>query len=460
MSESPSPVPWKWLGLLAALFLLVCTAYNLATPYRAAGVLVYQRNPETGAQQTALDIGAPDERQHANYIAHVQSGKGFPVLVPGAPDLYESFQSHQPPLYYFIGAGWSTLTGSDPTQTNAGPRVRFLNGLIGIGGLIGTFFFVFWGTGRQDLGLAAAAFYAFLPMNLALHAAVTNDPLLFTLCILTLAVAMRGLQQGWTLKLAMLTGALAGLALLTKTNALALIPTLAVVAFLSFRRPGAMKPALTAGALLLLPFLVVAPWWMRNTQLYGDPFGLRVFDEAFTGNPQASLFIEGMGASGYWLGMVMWWTFRSFIGAFGYMDIFLFERMGGEQSGALYLALGLPLFGLMLLGLLRLPSYAQEADDQAQPDPRPWALVGGVFLLVTLVLFLRFNAQYFQGQARYLFPALGVLAAWFALGAVRLAGAHARHAWIAVTVVMLVYAWLGYGAITQGFPVRLGIGAT
>jgi hypothetical protein len=206
--------------------------------------------------------------------------------------------------------------------------------------------------------------------------------------------------------------------------------------------------------------VVVAAWWARNTQIYGDPFGLRVFDAAFTGNPKASLFIEGFGASGYWLGMVMWWTFRSFIGAFGYMDIFLFERMGGDQSGALYLALGLPLFGLMLLGLLRLPTYAKEADENAQPDPRPWALVGGVFVLVTLVLFLRFNAQYFQGQARYLFPALGVLAGWLSLGVVRSAGLQARHAWIAITAVMLVYAFLGYGALTEGFPVRVPLGGS
>lgn len=460
MSETTAAPPWKALALILALFLVVCTAYNLATPYRQAGVLMYQRDPATGQRQQAGDIGAPDERQHANYIAHVKSGKGFPVLVPGAPDLYESFQSHQPPLYYVIGAGWSAVVGADPTEASAGSRVRFLNALIGGAGILGAFFFVFWGSGRQDLGLAAAAFYAFLPMNLALHAAVSNDPLLFTLCIWTLAVAMRGLQQGWTLRLALITGGLAGLALLTKTNALALLPTLAVVAFLSFRRPGTLSPGITAACLLIVPFVIVAAWWARNTQIYGDPFGLRVFDAAFTGNPKASLFIEGFGASGYWLGMVMWWTFRSFIGAFGYMDIFLFERMGGEQSGALYLALGLPLFGLMLLGLLRLPSYAKEADDNAQPDPRPWALVGGVFVLVTLVLFLRFNAQYFQGQARYLFPALGVLAGWISLGAVRLAGAHARHTWITVTIVMLVYAFLGYGALTEGFPVRMPLGGS
>ena len=43
-------------------------------------------------------------------------------------------------------------------------------------------------------------------------------------------------------------------------------------------------------------------------------------------------------------------------------------------------------------------------------------LITGVFFLIVLALFVRFNAQYFQAQARYLFPAIGVVAVGVGIG--------------------------------------------
>ena len=88
------------LGIFVILLLFVggATAFNDATPYRTAGALMTQRNPETGQPATAPDIGAPDERQHANYVARMARGEGPAVLDQIDPDLYVNYQAHQAPI--------------------------------------------------------------------------------------------------------------------------------------------------------------------------------------------------------------------------------------------------------------------------------------------------------------------------------------------------------------------------
>ncbi len=64
------------------------------TPYRSGGVLLGQRDPATGQPQQVSDVGAPDERQHANYTLKLVRGEGFPVLDPNDPNLIENYQAH------------------------------------------------------------------------------------------------------------------------------------------------------------------------------------------------------------------------------------------------------------------------------------------------------------------------------------------------------------------------------
>lgn len=59
----------------------------------------------------------------------------------------------------------------------------------------------------------------------------------------------------------------------------------------------------------------------------------------------------------------------------------------------------------------------------------------GTFTLVVIVLFIRFNAQYFQAQARYLYPAIGPIAVGLAIG---------------VFQFLKERAWAGYLAIALG----------
>ncbi|MCH8979012.1 MAG: glycosyltransferase family 39 protein [Armatimonadetes bacterium] len=485
------------LAALLAIFAVLCVAFGLRTPYRQPGVLIHQN------RAAAPDIGAPDERQHANYVRHLLDGKGFPVLVPGSPDLGETYQSHQPPLYYVLAAGWAKITSADPADAESGRRLRWLNTLIGMGTLLGIFFAARWGLESDAVGLAAVAFAGLMPMFIALHAAVSNDPLLFLACSWTVALAARGIRRGWDLKLALACGAVAGLGLLTKTTALALLPTL-VAALATTKFWGEGRPCVRIWAVCLgLPIIIGLPWLARNQSLYGDPFAVSAFNEAFVGSPRPhhvaidaavlendprynSAAVEAIGELGlglderptpgqqkqvldkiyeevgftfavhnnYWVNWVGWWTARSYFGVFGYMDVFLFERQrsvrGEDPLAASNLAYRAMIAVAFLLFLGWLLSVRKLDDGPA----KALHVTSAVLLAVVLVLFVRFNLQYFQGQGRYLYPAVAPIALGLGAGACHWMRGRRDLAWLAVAALLLLLDWAAYQAIAQGFPLR------
>jgi len=402
----------RWMLPLILIGSLVFTIALLgATPYRSEGFLVFQRGPDNQPLKV-IDIGNPDERQHANYVKHLMEGKGFPVLRPGSPDLGETYQSHQPPLYYVLAVGWSKLVGADPADPSSGRKLRWLNALIGPITLLGIFFVARWGGCSEEFSLLATMFAGFLPMFLALHGAVSNDPLLFAICTWVLAFTLRYSDLGWTLPRALGLGVLVGLGLLTKTTALVLIPVFLVGVWLA-QRAGKAQLIHYGGALVSI--VIAFPWFLRNNQLYGDFLGLKVFQEAFVNTAQKDFMIQlvaamreaqGLSPSGaaadYWLNWFGWWTLRSFFGAFSQMDIF--------YDPNLYRILGLVALALLV------GAYLQRRG-QKEGWGSPLNALGGLLTLLVALLFLRFNLTYFQAQARYLYPAIAPIVILLATGA-------------------------------------------
>ncbi|MFN7171632.1 MAG: ArnT family glycosyltransferase [Fimbriimonadaceae bacterium] len=392
-SAERGPGPDKFqFGFLLALCLLVVVGsltYATITPYREAGIINRTVQP---------DYGAPDERQHANYVQHILDGEGVPVFQPGSPDLYETYQAHQPPLYYFLTAAFANIVGVDSVQELAGSRLRWLNALLAALTTAGIFFGLFWGTRNAWTGLAGAAATSLLPMFLALHGAVSNDPLLIAICTWTLALTVKAVREGWSVPLAIAIGSLAGLGSLTKTSAIALVPVILLAFWISSSKLNWKVVAATVA-----PYLVLSvPWWARNQNLYGDPLAVGAFNEAFAGSPKAQVFIQELGHMDYWFGWVGWWTTRSFLGVFGYMDIFL--------PDAVYRIFAvLAIVALAVWGFRMFKGTAAGIDAETQRTH----LLYGVFLLIIILLFIRFNSEYFQGQARYLYPAIASIALIF-----------------------------------------------
>ncbi|MEZ5162582.1 MAG: hypothetical protein R2688_02310 [Fimbriimonadaceae bacterium] len=439
------------LWIIIATFVVLCCVFNAKTPYRQPGVLIYQTNPETGERQTALDIGAPDERQHADYIAGLKKGEGFKKIVLGDPNLYEYYQAHQPPLYYLLATGWSFATGADPADASGGFRIRFLNTLIGALTLIGTFLCARWGLKRDghwvDSRRSLDCFHVDCP---ALRGEQRSPSLLYLR--VDAGFFLRGASEGWTKQTVIWISVLIGLGLLTKTNAIALIPVALLGMMLSMKKEEHRPNPVHWGMVLVVPLLIASPWLMRNMNLYGDPFALSVFQDAFTGNPKASLFIQAFGAQTYWLNFVMWWTARSFVGAFGYMDIFIFESTPGA-SAPFYTAVILIITVICAVGLAG-PGKTESEEDHPI-DRKSFHLISGALFLLTLFFFMRFNSEYFQGQARYLFPALASFGLAFACGMSVMLKDKRANGWMVCAVFMLILDLLALMAINQGFPLRI-----
>lgn len=409
-------LPWA-LAAIVAIHVILAISYANMTPYRTAGVLLGQRDLSTGGFAPVPDVGAPDERQHVNYVIHMLEGKGLPVMRPYLdenkqvrnPNLIEEYEAHQPPLYYWLAQGFCRLTGTtvdDLNDPSEGKRLRYLNALFGGLTVLGVFYLAAWGLARRGIALLAATIAALVPMNLALSGAISNDPLLFALCTWALALCALGMNEGWRRAIAPL-GLLIGLGLLTKATAMLLLPVAALAMLINKDQ----RPSLVAGlSSLALSLLMAYPLWLRNKSLYGDALGLATFKEAFLDALPATAMIEAVGPATYWTEWVAWWTSRSFIGAFGYMDIFLNER-GVPRGGSnlLYVAI-LSILGLLAMGFL----LSLRRIDR---DAKRLHTVNGAFLLLIMLLFVQYNLTYFQAQGRYLYPAVGPICVGFAVGA-------------------------------------------
>lgn len=472
-------------ALLAIIAIHIVLAANYAanTPYRQAGALL-----GLGRPQKVQDIGAPDERQHVNYVMHLLDGKGFPVFKPGDPNLYETYQSHQPPAFYVLAATWCKLTGaSDLTQAPSGMRLRALNVVLGAGTVAGVFFLAMWGFRNPEVALGAAAFAAFLPMFTALSGAVSNDPLLILLCTWVLAILALCLKESWTRPRVLLLGVLTGLAFLTKTTALALVPVIAVAGFLpqevdpdyevppgetaieSIKKMHGLRRQQPAWRLLavagLLAVVIAMPWWIRNRTLYHDPFAIKAFNDAFKGSAQKEDIVKsieattgGPGEITYWKDWVGWWTARSFFGVFGYMDIWMNERgtsfTGVSQSGAAPNALYRLLLAVTVLCVL---GWVLAVSKEDWKESRPIQLLNALFSVVVLLLFLRFNMQYFQAQARYLYPAIAPIACGVSIGAWQLLGRirAQRFSWPALALLFLCVNVYALNRVPDEFAKRI-----
>ncbi|MBS1718146.1 MAG: hypothetical protein JSS72_10500 [Armatimonadetes bacterium] len=409
----------KIAWVIAAAHMLLAIWFASVTPYLHQGILLGQRDA-TGQPQRIVDVGAPDELQHVVYVARLADGQGFPVFQPGSSDIQYTYQSHQPPLYYGIAAGYSKLVGSFESP-DAGLKARFLNVLIGGCTVLGVFW-LGWHTTRSNLlSLGAAGFAALLPMNCALSGAVSNDPLLFCLCTWSLEICALALRTHWCLGKALRLGLLMGFAVLTKTTALALFPVVAFAMLGAWPLRGERAIRSEALATFTVAILMALPWWLRNQSLYGDPFALKAFNQAFTGSAQTSQILGGIVATGgspldYWLNMFGWWTVRSLLGVFGYMDIFL------NEHGTPFTGPGAPnTIYRLWMAFLAVCAIGWVISLKKPREVFPARYVNMAFFAVIALLFLKFNLQYFQAQARYLIPAIGPLSVGIAISLAALA---------------------------------------
>lgn len=477
-SQKSPTNPWHFAIALAILHIAAALLFASMTPFLTPGRVFGQGGPPEGIY--TVDIGAPDELQHVVHAGRLAAGESYPVFKADDPKLNFTYEALQPPAYYYLAAGWMKIMGvkaipafaehvvkNDYTASEEilkrgtfeelgatraqvqgeGLRLRILSAILGAGTVLGVFAIGFWGTGRVNVALAAATFAALLPMQVALSGAASNDPLLTTLCTWVVALLIRAARTELTVKGGLVIGLLMGLAFLTKTTALALFP-IVFVALIFCRKTlpiGKFVPG------LLVALILGGAWWAKNTSLYGDPFAIKIFNEAFTGrNPTAEGFISRIGASAYWQGVFTIFG-HSFIGVFSYMDINMAEWV---------YPIGKWLFGLLAavgLATIFVPSLRPVSDEgEESRSTFPTHLINGVCLVVLLALFVQFNRGFFQAQARYVMPAIGPIACLLGLGVAffcdKLKNRAPLIAWI---LVMFVFLGQGAQVLPQGFKARV-----
>jgi hypothetical protein len=417
------------LGLILAAYLALALGYNLVTP-----------------------VGlSPDELGHAYYIRYLVVNHRCPVLAkPSAHPAEWSYEAHQAPLYYFLAAPvWAAadagtdngklhcapwkpgspiwmLTGPDAIR---GRAVRLLSTLIGAVGLALLWALVgvlYPADGWLPLGVTALA--AFLPMRLALAAAVSNDILLetlFTASLLAMAVLIR---RGYTQRRAYALGAALGAAVLAKTTAVLLLPpaliTLLIVSRhqVAGRAIGRLDGRLFFDGCLRafgLALLIAGPWLLRNQLLYGDPLAARAFAAFFTATqptPAATMAREGWTATDYLTRRAIPWTYSSFWGVFGPFTVWM--------APAVYQGLRVP----TLLAPLGLVLYFWRVRRVLEGEQRAVCLVLGLSLVLVAYGYVRYNLLVVEPQSRFLLAAIAPIALFAALGWLALVPPRARPA--------------------------------
>jgi 4-amino-4-deoxy-L-arabinose transferase-like glycosyltransferase len=437
----------KWLTLIIAAYLVTGILYAVKTP----------------------PWQAPDEPAHYNYIKYLAENCRFPVLQMGdyphnyleeikarqfPPEMSIEplrYEFHQPPLYYILATAVYKLFAGRLLP------LRLLSVLLGCCLLWVAYHIVkeiF--PGNEALALGATAFVAFVPMHVAMTAAVNNDTLAELILAVILWMLVKYIRQGgkldfgqtqgrWSetrflessipktraiastfdtpgsavdrknpVSLLIRLGVLTGLGLLTKITTLVAIP-LALVAIVAkrtwleqSRKSGLVRRYLLPAACYLLPALLLAlPWFVRNAVVYGglDIWGLGIHDAIVERQPRTAEWLAQLGATGLAREFILT-TFESFWAKFGWMAVLVDERI------YIVLALLCAVVGLGLV-LFVVRNLRQRTLTSSQRMALGLLALSALF---TLLSYLWYNLTFVQHQGRYLFPALIPLGLAFALG--------------------------------------------
>lgn len=404
------------LVVLLALFILLASLYNLVTP---------------------LGEG-PDEPGHMRYVLFLAREQRLPVQREQEQESDVPGEGHQPPLAYVLmlpAALWLPPEEQHITQTanpdfvwNGGTDpAAFIRssqeywpwqGVVvswhlarAISTLLGAItVWCIWGAARVwygggQIALVAAALVALNPQFLFLSALVTNDTLLAALSagMLWLCLAAcREPNSRPTLRSPLVAGLLFGLALLTKQSALVLAPLLLWSGWQSnttLRRATLHTLCWSAGAAL------VAGWWyLRNWQLYHDPFGLSLFQSTFATQPFDWRSATAWGSALQQLHASSW-------ASFGWLSL-------SPPAWVIWV--------YTLLEVVALAGLLRQVPGTAETRTRLIPLVLLPVLALAWVCSFAFTAGQVAWQGRLLFPALPALALLLARGLVAWNGSRGR----------------------------------
>jgi hypothetical protein len=375
---------------------------------------------------------AQDGRQALERRASIAEGEGEP----------------EPPLYYMLESiPYRAASGS--TLLDRMTAMRLLSAtLAGVTALMCFLFVRECLPSRRWAWTVGGLGVAFVPMLGFMSGGVNPDALLFALSATLFLCVARAWRRGVTLRLALIVGALIAAGMLTKVNFYGLVPGVVLALALAARRSeGAWNgrvarllgaTVLLGGALFLAATGFEAAVWHRSFQV---------------GRPAAAESHVGLLSHAGYIWQVFLphlpfqapttlthpgyeQLFKSFVGAFGWMVVWL--PMWAYRAAVA---------AAVLIGLLALRML------MAEPRELRWrrremigyaAMAGVLLLLIGLSADLRRDILHIV-QGRYLLPLLPLFALLLALGA-RGAGERWGRA-VGVTIVAGAVAWSVLGQL-------------
>ena len=365
-------------------------------------------------------FASPDELSHLQYAKYFRDHLSL-------PDPYQEKKIQQdkhPPYAYLLGAvvmgrgdkvgealGTIRLPGPFERTVDFGAisehsgipiyRLFLLRGVMALHWVVGAFFLfkmakLMWPClPKFSFGIALG--FSAIPQVARIGASFSPDSPLMSFAAISFYYQMSLLKE-WSIRKVFLASFFLGLALLTKSAAVCLIPLIPFLVIALWRGRSGQVALKSLAVLLVIPALMAGWWYLRNLILYGDLFQMRAQVETFTHSlrrsPVTPVFFEVFFED-------IWRTFLGFDGR----DTLLPHPLYYFFSG---------LFGVSFAGLLLL--LKRSVREEVNGFQIVCASLGGICFGVMLLLTFLGNLSFHSPQGRYLFPALGGLMVFCGLG--------------------------------------------
>ena len=369
---------------------------------------------------------APDEVSHYKYVQYLAEKHAFPVQTSKVGDNTDDFEYHQPPLYYLLLTPLFVVSKAISSSTAVTVILLRLGSVLcwGFNVWLGKLWLRRLEVKDPFMWVFVMGIICLLPTYIFVSAAVNNDNLLATLGGAILYVLA---NRERTLRMALATGILLGLALLAKQSAVVFFfPILVLAAFDGIQRRAKRRAVVVElGVVFGCAALVFAPRALWNFHVYGTFTPEYLVISRITPIAWPS-FIHGVASAAHHL-VKSFWAVSGISNNIGYP---------------------FPLPGMMLMALCVVAR--QEGIHRAPVDgDQKLGLSGAmmaaliVAVLVNLGLVLRFGYLFGMGQGRHLFPVLFPISLALAWGLrplpIKYPAVQAAGFWVAYAVGFTVY---------------------
>jgi N-acetylglucosaminyl-diphospho-decaprenol L-rhamnosyltransferase len=351
-----------------------------------------------------------DEDSHTTYIRYVADTGTLPD--PLNLDFGVNREPHQPPLYYVLGAAW--LKAVRPLGLGI-DSLRLMTMVLGM-----VQFWIVWKIARSTLPVGwrvvPLALFAALPMVAHLFATTNNDALAIVFSTLLWYVTLRIWRSPRARHWYYLAALIGALAVLSKLFAAPVVLVAGLTISITAWKNGLLSTwvrALTVGSIPLIAWLIfnqiTSGYLIPEIHLADLPILAPYIDPPDRTAPRAFLIV----------------LFETLVGRYGSWDIAFPEW----YYLCYYAVTLLALFGLTL----------KSNVSHTLGRILPWTLFG---LLANVVALIYLNLEFFQPQARYLYPSIIAMLLVLTFGLYKLSArfpiSKKRAGWALIALLFLV----------------------